>query len=101
MARCPRCATQIGLATIAFAAYPVWISCPSCRAALVGNRFVKIQGIVVVISAGAIALLVVWAARAELLSGQSLAAGALDAVVAIPNIFTRIGMRVRGSNGHS
>jgi hypothetical protein len=31
-----------------FAVYPVWISCPNCRAKLVGDRFIKIQGFVVV-----------------------------------------------------
>jgi hypothetical protein len=45
---CPHCNKPIPFRTIVFAVYPVWISCPSCRAKLVGDRFIKIQGFIVI-----------------------------------------------------
>ena len=48
MILCPHCKQPIPFRTILFAPYPVWISCPNCRTKLVGDRFIKIQGFVVV-----------------------------------------------------
>ncbi len=47
MCRCPSCETKIRFRTIFFALRPVWLRCPACGARLVGNRFVKAQGVVV------------------------------------------------------
>lgn len=48
MSRCPHCSQPIPFRTVLFSPYPVWISCPSCRAKLVGDCFIKIQGFVIV-----------------------------------------------------
>ncbi|PWT74255.1 MAG: hypothetical protein C5B46_04340 [Proteobacteria bacterium] len=45
---CPSCAKPIPFRTVLLATCPVWISCPACRAKLVGSRLVKLQGFVVV-----------------------------------------------------
>jgi uncharacterized protein YbaR (Trm112 family) len=44
MAVCPDCRQRIPFRTVLLAAYPIWIACPSCKAKLVGNRLIKIQG---------------------------------------------------------
>jgi len=44
MAVCPGCKQRIPFYAVLLAAYPIWIECPNCKAKLVGNRLVKIQG---------------------------------------------------------
>ena len=45
---CPQCERPIPFRTILVATCPIWITCPSCSAKLVGNRLVKIQALVLV-----------------------------------------------------
>ena len=58
MSCCPGCNQPIPFHTIAFAAFPVWITCPWCRARLVGGPFVVAQTAVVLVSA---AVVTAWA----------------------------------------
>ena len=68
-----------------FALCPVWISCPSCRAKLVGDRFIKVQGFVVVpILAIALAVAVVVTRRPILLQIGLMVIGGF--IVALPNV---------------
>ena len=51
MSCCPGCKEPIPFHTIAFAAFPVWITCPRCHARLVGGPFVVAQTVVVLVLA--------------------------------------------------
>ena len=44
---CPACKERIRFKAIFFALNPVWIRCPACGAKLIGNGFVKAQGVAV------------------------------------------------------
>lgn len=63
-AECPRCCRKVTFWDVATALYPVWLKCKGCGAKLIGNRFVKAQGIVIPIIAagvgGAVALRSEW-----------------------------------------
>jgi hypothetical protein len=68
-----------------FAIYGVWISCPNCRAKLVGDRFIKIQGFVV------IPILVIMFCAAVMLKprpvSQQIALAILGTlIIAVPNV---------------
>lgn len=51
MTRCPECYKRIPFRTIFFALCPVWITCPHCKTKLAGDKFIVIQGFVLVIIA--------------------------------------------------
>lgn len=61
MSRCPGCHKPIPFHTIAFAAFPVWITCPGCQARLVGGPFVVAQTVIVLVVA---AIVTAWACAA-------------------------------------
>ncbi len=63
MSCCPSCKKPIPFHSIAFAAFPVWITCPGCQAQLVGGPFVVAQTVVVLVWA---ALVTAWAFAAVL-----------------------------------
>ncbi|BDQ67716.1 hypothetical protein NUITMVS3_16380 [Shewanella xiamenensis] len=48
---CPSCSKKIHWSRITFSAIPVWITCKSCSAKLVGNKLIKIQTIAATILA--------------------------------------------------
>ena len=56
MAACPNCQSQITPGVILRSPLPVWITCPKCGAKLVGDRLVKLQGLMAV----PIGILVAW-----------------------------------------
>lgn len=60
MATCPNCHQKISPGTILRSPFPVWITCPECGAKLVGNRLVKLQGVLVI----PLTALIVWLALA-------------------------------------
>ena len=52
--KCPNCNCDIRWHQIAFASYPVWITCKNCETKLVGNTFIKLQAVFVLLLAGAV-----------------------------------------------
>lgn len=46
---CPHCGTRITFVQIGFAWFPVWLKCKGCGESLIGDRFIKAQGIVFVL----------------------------------------------------
>ena len=44
MLTCPSCTQKIEFRTIAFAAFPVWLTCPHCGTKLRGGALIKAQG---------------------------------------------------------
>jgi hypothetical protein len=84
MAGCPSCQKPIPFHTIAFAAFPMWLTCPRCRARLVGGPFVVAQTAVVLLAAAAVTA---WACAA-LMGPPTLVTGAkavgLALLVVIP-----------------
>jgi hypothetical protein len=48
MLTCPSCTKKIGFWTIAFATFPVWLTCRYCKSKLRGNAFIKAQGFVII-----------------------------------------------------
>jgi hypothetical protein len=85
MISCPHCSQPIRFRTILFAAYPVWISCPSCHAKLVGSRFVKIQGFVLIPILGVTLGLAVVLTRQPFLYQIALAVGG-SFIIGLPNV---------------
>jgi len=45
MATCPSCGEQITFKSFAWSVLPVWITCPSCKTRVVGNRLVQVLAI--------------------------------------------------------
>jgi hypothetical protein len=89
MSPCPHCGQPIPFRTVLFAAYPVWISCPSCHAKLVGDRFIKIQGFVIIPALAIILGLAVALARRPFLYQIALVIiGGL--IIALPNVIATL-----------
>src|SRR6267142_3170013 len=89
MSPCPNCNRPIPFRTVLFAAYPVWLSCPGCGAKLVGDRFIKIQGFVIVpLMLSSSALLVVLTHRPFLYRLALVPIAAL--IIAFPNVMATL-----------
>jgi hypothetical protein len=85
MPTCPNCTEAIPWKTIVFAACPVWISCPACRASLVGGGFIKLQAIEVLATTVIFTLAVLISSRAWEQRVPILLIGAL--IISLANTF--------------
>jgi len=48
MAHCPECFKRVPFKTIFFALYPVWVTCSYCKTKLVADKFVVMEGFVLI-----------------------------------------------------
>ncbi len=88
MATCPHCTKKIPAHTITFALCPIWITCPECNTRLVGDGFIKAQGVLILPVTIAFALFVVRFLHSDMERLTVLLLGAT--IIVLVNVFLTV-----------